>query len=100
MKLENFDLDVKNATKDFPQDEQHSFLYLSGTSDENTMDSFMLCSGTAYNLCDLLHSSMINSSGFHRVVLSAASIYLKENPQEMVGFLIETGAMVQNKDMN
>jgi len=84
-KLENYDLDVMNVLKDFPENNEDSFLYIRGKIDlENNkiLPSFVYMNGDIDTLAASIYSLIKSDSTAQAAVYTAVFKCLSEGTKE------------------
>jgi len=88
--LQNYDLDVMNVLKSFPEDDENCVFYARGRVNikkKKGKSSFVKASGEIIALSNMFYSIMNDTDGFDEVLLNAALNYLKENKEQREYFL-------------
>ena len=84
-KLYNFDLDVMNVLKDFPENDEDSFLFIRGKMDlknNKILPSFALIKGTVETLAASLYSLIKSDRAAQEAAYTAVFTCLLERTKE------------------
>jgi len=88
--LQDYDLDVINVLKSFPENEEDCVFYARGKINIKTKKgdpSFVKSNGDIRSLSNMFYSIMNNTDGFDEIILNAVLNYLKENKEQREYFL-------------
>lgn len=83
MNLTDLDLDVKNLTNDFPEDETNSFLYLRGHRADEGATTYTMWCGDKNNLSIAILGLMERDEDMIEVVMNAAINHLAKREKGM-----------------
>ena len=80
--LVDFDLDVFNALKNFPENEENAFLYVRGSVNRNGMEVTVgMTDNPDLMACIIAHMIDENKQDFKQVLFTGLTMYLKSLPE-------------------
>lgn len=97
--IEDYDLDVINTLKEFPQNEEDAYLYIRGNLDgiTNKLFTFVSIRGARKTLSAAIYSLIRDKESIRKVVYDAVINCVKESPKEEQDYFI---SILQHNDVS